>query len=193
MYEHYRVAIELEVAGSNNWNWCSLCLHEYTFSGEVKMNQHFHQSHSICARSYGCSKRGCKFTTPYPSEMRIHIKNCTREYKEMLGNDIDHAIVDAYADFIALRISCGHILHLIQPGIPSSYGMSKEPKKLKRRDERDEEPRTKKVWGPGNGIRNQPDDASIKQRLNWRVYDVIKMDILNKKPQDVSQYNLNEK
>lgn len=186
LYEHYRVAIEVEIPGSNHWNWCSLCTPEETFAGDIPMNQHFHERHAMIARKYACCKRTCKFETNYPSEYRYHVKNCTPQFKQMLGCDKEPTIIDSYADYIALREKSGHLLYLIKPGLPTCYGFSKQqPNTQGKLDQSQGE--TKKFWGPNKP--RGPNDTPKKPNIKWRYAEPHQMDVLNKRPVDVSSVN----
>lgn len=131
-FEHYRMAIELEAEGSNNWYWCSLCKNEHAFLNSNELNDHFHKEHVICAKKYTCGKLNCMFTTHYPSHYRQHVKSCTPQYKDLLGATIDVDVIDCFADYGALKCSKKGLLHPIIPGVPTCHGFtSKEKKTIK--------------------------------------------------------------
>lgn len=80
------------------------------------LNNHFHKFHSVCARSYKCTK--CKFTTPYLSQGRKHLEK-VHSVVETENGEEDY-VLDAYSDYLGLRTLKNKRLHLVPAGLPTS-------------------------------------------------------------------------
>lgn len=116
LYSHYLIACENLSSRSISLNWCPMCRKPHTFTDPKAMNRHYHSTHAVCARLYNCPS--CNLPFHLPSVLRDHVETCDPNFTESLRTDILPFILDAYADFVALRDQAGHPLHLIIPGLP---------------------------------------------------------------------------
>lgn len=121
---HYRVANEVESAGSIQHMWCSLCRWKYPFPESASLNHHFQEHHAICSSVYECHKPECRsgpeenWKFNYPSKFKAHMATCCPELKYKFETDVPDFIADAMADYVHLK----HVkmfICLLDPGLPT--------------------------------------------------------------------------
>lgn len=116
LYTHFLIACEIASPGSISLNWCSLCRRRESFIDPKAMNRHFHRHHEFCSRLYNCPS--CNLPFHLPSVFREHVNTCDPPFAQNLRTDILPFVLDAFADFVALRDNVNHPFHLIRPGLP---------------------------------------------------------------------------
>lgn len=130
---HYRVALEIESKGSIQLHWCSLCRRRLTFNSKGALNHHFHAKHALCSQLYACADTCQVEPTNFPSIYRKHLNDRHRCLDFFLTNDMKFYVLDAMADYIAMKTS-GNFLCIIPPGLPSMRYMIED----------------KDIWNPEN-------------------------------------------